>query len=64
MNVTAVNCDKRARILLDLGPRLEIGAGVAELVDARDSKSRGPRDCEGSIPSSGTTRETLEARES
>ena len=30
-------------------------AGVAELVDARDSKSRGPRGCEGSIPSSGTT---------
>ena len=30
-------------------------AGVAELVDARDSKSRGPCGCEGSIPSSGTS---------
>ena len=40
------------------GPGTASGfAGVAELVDARDSKSRGPCDHEGSSPSSGTRSE-------
>ena len=38
---------------------VKISAGMAELADAWDLKSHGPKGHEGSTPSSGTTRDKL-----
>ena len=41
--------------------RMKVPAGVAELADARDSKSRSPCESVGSTPSSGTKSIQLQA---